>query len=169
MSAGTLRRAHAVHPIAALQIEYSLFTLDIEAPTSKVLETARELGITVVAFSPIGRGILTGQFRSHADFPQGDLRVMYPKYAEDNFPEIMKLVRGVEDVAQRHGCTPAQVALAWLLAQGPEIIPIPGTRSPAKMDQYLASALLELSNEEVLQLRILAEQADIRGTRYPAA
>ncbi|OJJ54909.1 hypothetical protein ASPSYDRAFT_159193 [Aspergillus sydowii CBS 593.65] len=169
VSAGTLRRAHAVHPIAALQIEYSLFTLDIEAPTSKVLETARELGITVVAFSPIGRGILTGQFRSHADFPQGDLRVMYPKYAEDNFPEIMKLVRGVEDVAQRHGCTPAQVALAWLLAQGPEIIPIPGTRSPAKMDQNLASALLELSNEEVLQLRILAEQADIRGTRYPAA
>lgn len=169
MSAATLRRAHAVHPIAALQIEYSLFTLDIESSTSKVLEIARELGITVVAFSPIGRGILTGQFRSREDFPQGDLRAMYPKYAEENFPEIMKLVEGVEEVASSHGCTPAQVALAWLLAQGPEIIPIPGTRSPAKMDENSASARLELSNEEVQRLRVLAEKADIQGTRYPPA
>lgn len=169
MSAATLRRAHAVHPIAALQIEYSLFTFDIESSTSKVLETARELGITVVAFSPIGRGILTGQFRSRADFPQGDLRTMYPKYAEENFLEIIKLVEGVEEVAHDHECTPAQVALAWLLAQGPEIIPIPGTRWPAKMDENSASALVELSDGEIQRLRTLAEKADIQGTRYPSA
>lgn len=169
MSAATLRRAHAVHPIAALQIEYSLFTLDIESSTSKVLDTARELGITVVAFSPIGRGILTGQFRSRADFPQGDLRAMYPKYAEENFPEIIKLVEGVEQVARDHGRTPAQIALAWLLAQGPEIIPIPGTRSPAKMDENAASALVKLTDGEIQRLRALAEQVDIQGTRYPSA
>ncbi|KAL2869055.1 Aldo/keto reductase [Aspergillus lucknowensis] len=169
VSAATLRRAHAVHPIAALQVEYSLFTLDIESPESELLKTARELGITVVAFSPIGRGILSGQFRARADLPAGDLRTFYPKYAEDNFPEIMKLVRGLDSIARGHECTPAQVALAWLLAQGPDIIPIPGTKSAAKMEENAAAARVELSEEEVQEIRTLAERADIHGTRYPAA
>ncbi|KAL4802041.1 NADP-dependent oxidoreductase domain-containing protein [Aspergillus unguis] len=168
VSATTLRRAHAVHPIAALQMEYSLFCLDIE---SEILETARELGITIVAYSPIGRGVLTGQFQSHEAIPEGDLRRMYPKYGQQNFVEILKLVDGVEKVARAHGdgTTPAQVALAWLLAQ--DVIPIPGTKSAARMDENAAAGRLELADQEVLDLRILAQQAakKIEGTRYPAA
>ncbi|KAK5994266.1 Aldo-keto reductase str7 [Cladobotryum mycophilum] len=167
VSATTLRRAHAVHPITALQWEYSLFTLDIESSTSQVLQTCRELGVTLVAFSPIGRGVLTGQFQSHKDIPEGDLRRFYPKYAEENFSEILKLVQGITDVAKCHGSTPAQVALAWLLAQGPEIIPIPGTKSVSKMNENVASALVQLSDEEVLKIRHLAERVEIKGTRYP--
>ncbi|KAB8071275.1 NADP-dependent oxidoreductase domain-containing protein [Aspergillus leporis] len=169
VSAATLRRAHAVHPIAALQVEYSLFRLDIESSTSELLKTCRELGVTVVAFSPIGRGVLTGQFQSHADIPEGDLRRMLPKYSEENFPKILELVRGLKDVANAHGGTPAQVALAWLLAQGPEIIPIPGTKSTAKMDENAASALLQLNDQEVQEIRALVERTEIEGTQYPAA
>lgn len=170
VSAATLRRAHAVHPIAALQMEYSLFTLDIEqTPGSGILSTCRELGIAVVAYSPVGRGILTGQFQSRADLPEQDLRRMLPKYSEENFPKILKVVQGLKDVANAHGATPAQAALAWLLAQGPDIIPIPGTKSAAKMDENATAALLQLSNKEVQEIRTLAEQAEIYGTRYPAA
>jgi aryl-alcohol dehydrogenase-like predicted oxidoreductase len=169
VSAATLRRAHAVHPIAALQMEYSLFTLDIESSTSEILKTCRELGVTVVAYSPVGRGVLTGQFQSHADIPEGDLRRMLPKYSEENFPKILELVQGLKDVANAHESTPAQVALAWLLAQGPEIIPIPGTKSTAKMDENAASALLQLSDQEVQEIRTLVERTEIEGTRYPAA
>ncbi|EAW12248.1 aldo/keto reductase [Aspergillus clavatus NRRL 1] len=168
VSVATLRRAHAVHPIAALQMEYSLFTLDIESSTSEILKTCRELGIMVVAYSPVGRGVLAGQFQSHADIPEGDLRRMLPKYSLENFPQILKLVQGLKDVAAIHGGTPAQVALAWLLAQGPEIIPIPSTKSTVKMDENAAAALLHLSDQEVQKIRTLAEQAEIKGTRYPA-
>ncbi|KJK77358.1 hypothetical protein H634G_07097 [Metarhizium anisopliae BRIP 53293] len=169
VSAATLRRAHAVHPIAALQWEYSLFTLDIESPENSILSTCRELGVALVAFSPVGRGILTGRFRSHRDIPEGDLRRFYPKYTEGNFAEIMKLVGGVEDVARDRGSTPAQVALAWLLAQGPDVIVIPGTKSACRMDENAGAAVLRLSGEEVRGLRDLAERVDIKGTRYPAA
>lgn len=150
-------------------MEYSLFTLDIESPASEVLKTCRELGVAIVAFSPIGRGVLTGQFQSRADIPEGDLRRMYPKYAEENFPKILELVRILKDVAKAHGSTPAQVALAWLLAQGSEIIPIPGTKSAVRMDENAASALLQLSDQEVQEIRTLAENVEIEGTRYPAA
>ncbi|OBT74004.1 hypothetical protein VF21_05975 [Pseudogymnoascus sp. 05NY08] len=169
VSVATLRRAHAVHPISALQMEYSLFTMDIESSTSEILKTCRELGITVVAFGPIGRGILTGQFHCHADLPEGDLRRMLPKYSEDNFPSILKLVQGLKDVANTHGSTPAQVALAWLLAQGPEIIPIPGTKSTVNMDENAAAAMLQLSDQEVQTIRTLVERTEIKGTRYPTA
>lgn len=150
-------------------MEYSLFTLDIESSTSEILETCHELGVTVVAYSPIGRGILTGQFQSHTDIPEGDLRRMLPKYSEQNFPKILDLVQGLKKVANAHGCTPAQVALAWLLAQGPEIIPIPSTKSNARMDENAASALLRLGDQEVQKIRVLAERMDLEGTRYPAA
>ncbi|GFF42772.1 aldo-keto reductase yakc [NADP(+)] [Aspergillus udagawae] len=169
VSAATLRRAHAVHPITALQVEYSLFTLDIESPASGILKICRELGVAIVAFSPIGRGVLTGQFQSRADIPEGDLRRMYPKYAEENFPEILKLVDTLKDVANAHGSTPAQVALAWLLATGSDIIPIPGTKSAARMEENAAAALLLLSDEVVQEIRSLAEKVTIKGTPYPAA
>lgn len=169
MSVATLRRAHAIHPISALQMEYSLFTMDIESSASEILKTCRELGITIVAFCPIGRGILTGQFQSHADIPEGDLRRMLPKYSEENFPSILRLVQGLKDVGNVHGSTPAQVALAWLLAQGLEIVPIPGTKSANRMDENAAAALLQLSNEEVQTIRTLVERTEIKGTRYPQA
>lgn len=150
-------------------MEYSLFTLDIESSTSDILKTCRELGVTVVAYSPIGRGILTGQFQSHADIPEGDLRRMLPKYSEENFPKIMELLQRLKDVGSAHESTPAQVALAWLLAQGPDIVPIPGTKSTAKMDENAASAMIQLSDQEVQEIRTLVERMEIEGTRYPAA
>lgn len=150
-------------------MEYSLFTMDIESSTSEILKTCRELGVAVVAYSPIGRGVLTGQFQSHADIPEGDLRRMLPKYSEKNFPLILEVVQKLKDVANAHGNNPAQVALAWLLAQGPEIIPIPGTKSIARMNENAASALLQLSDNEIQEIRNLVERTEIEGTRYPAA
>lgn len=143
--------------------------MDIESSTSEILKTCRELGVAVVAYSPVGRGVLTGQFQSHADIPEGDLRRMLPKYSEKNFPQILEVVQKLKDVANAHGNTPAQVALAWLLAQGPEIIPIPGTKSIARMNENAASALLQLSDNEVQEIRNLVERTEIEGTRYPAA
>lgn len=148
-------------------MEYSLFTLDIES--SDILKTCRELGVTVVAYSPIGRGILTGQFRSYTDIPEGDLRRLYPKYSEKNFPNILKLLQALENVASTHQSTPAQVALAWLLAQGPDIIPIPGTKSPTRMKENAASAVLRLSDQEVQEIRTLVSNTHVEGTQYPAA
>ncbi|KAL4962601.1 NADP-dependent oxidoreductase domain-containing protein [Aspergillus stella-maris] len=179
-SPSTLRRAHAVHPISAIQMEYSLFTLDIESESeSGILSTARELGVTVVAYSPIGRGILTGAFRSADDIPTGDLRGMYPKYSRENFPGIMRVVKGLESVAARHSrrdaggegmnVTAAQVALAWVLAQGGDIVPIPGTKSVTRMSENVVAARIKLTGEEVQWLRGLAEGAGIGGARYPAA
>jgi len=149
-------------------MEYSLFRLDIESSSSKILRTCRELDVAIVAFSPIGRGILSGQFHSHEDIPAGDLRRMLPKYSKENFPQILKLVRCLQEVANSHASTPAQVALAWLLAQGPDIIPIPGTKSTARMDENAASALLQLSDQEVQVIRNLRDKIEIKGTQYHA-
>ncbi|KAJ5287051.1 hypothetical protein N7478_002737 [Penicillium angulare] len=169
VSPATLRRAHAVHPIAALQMEYSLFCLEIELPDSMILKTCRELGVTIVAYCPIGRGILSGQFQSRADIPTNDLRLMLPKYSEKNFPKIMQIVQKLKDVGEYHGRTPAQIALAWLLAQGPDIIPIPGTKLTERMDENAASALVNLSDDEVRGIRHVVERNIIEGTRYAAA
>lgn len=147
-------------------MEYSLFNLDIEDPSSGILDTCRELGVTVVAFCPIGRGVLTGQFRSHEDIP--DHRRNLPKYSQENFPSILKIVRKLEEVAVAHGKTTAQVALAWLLAQGPDIVPIPGTKSTARMDENAGSALVELSVDEIKEIRSLVEETKISGTQYSA-
>ena len=125
VSAATIRRAHATHPISAVQIEYSPFALDIESPKIDVLRTCRELGITVVAYSPLGRGFLTGQIRSPDDFEAGDFRKHAPRYSKDNFPKNLKLVDNLQDFAKKKGCTSGQLSLAWLLAQGEDIIPIP--------------------------------------------
>lgn len=168
VSAATLRRASAVHPIAALQVEYSPFALDIESPNSDVLDTCRELGIAVVAYSPIGRGILTGQIKSLADLAEDDFRRYLPKYSEENFPKILELVQGLEDVAKTHNTTPTQISIAWLLAQGSDIIPIPGTRTTARMDENTASALVQLSGEEEQTIRELIKRTEVSGPRYPA-
>lgn len=165
-SASTLRRAHAIHPIAAYQVEYSPFALEIES--SEVLNTCRELGIAIIAYSPIGRGILTGQIQSFSDIPETDFRRMLPKYAEDNFPKIRELVQGLEVIAKRHDSTSAQVALAWLLAQGSDVIPIPGTKSIQRLDENMRSVALCLSEAELKEIRALIDRTEIPGTRYPA-
>ncbi|KAJ5734264.1 NADP-dependent oxidoreductase domain-containing protein [Penicillium malachiteum] len=166
VSAATLRRAHAVHPIAALQIEYSPFALDIESPKIDLLNTCRELGIAVVAYSPIGRGLLTGQITKFEDIPQNDFRRILPKYQPEHFPKILELVEGLKKVADAHGATPSQVTLAWLLAQGPEIIPIPGTRSPKRVDENTNAALIKLTDKEVQTIRELIQRTEIEGDRY---
>jgi aryl-alcohol dehydrogenase-like predicted oxidoreductase len=160
-------------------MEYSLFTLDIEYPSSSsfesILSTARTLNTQIIAFSPIGRGILSGSFPTHASLPPNDLRTMYPKYAESNFPAIMQLVRGLEDVARSLGedVTAAQVALAWALAQG--VVVIPGTKDPRRMEENVgAGRVLELLKGrwgDVEGLRGLAERVrgGIVGGRYSDA
>ncbi|KAJ5810446.1 NADP-dependent oxidoreductase domain-containing protein [Penicillium pulvis] len=165
VSAATLRRAYAVHPIAALQMEYSPFAMDIEK--NDLLQTCRELGVAVVAYSPIGRGLLTGQIKKSEDFDANDFRRILPKYAPEHFPKIMELVQGLQKVAEAHGSTPAQVSIAWLLAQGSDIIPIPGTRSPQRMDENSNAALLQLTDEEVKDIRALVERTEVQGARYP--
>ncbi|CAG8908948.1 unnamed protein product [Penicillium egyptiacum] len=167
-SAETLRRAHAVHPIAAYQVEYSPFALEIESPTANILATCRELGIAVIAYSPVGRGILTGQIQSLSDIPENDFRRMLPKYAQEHFPKIIELVQGLKDVANNHGSTPAQVAIAWLLAQGSDIIPIPGTKSIKNLDENTNSVFLNLTDTELQDIRALITRTEIPETRYPA-
>ncbi|KAK3347243.1 NADP-dependent oxidoreductase domain-containing protein [Lasiosphaeria hispida] len=169
VSASTIRRAHAVHPIAAVQVEYSLFFLDIESPEHDILNTCRELGISIVAYSPVGRGLLTGQIKSFDDLDEHDFRRLTPKYSRENFPAILKLVAEAEALAETHGCTAAQVCLAWLLAQGEEIIPIPGTRTIKYLEENTAAANLRLSADEAKRLRASAESTELPGDRYPTA
>lgn len=150
-------------------MEYSLFTLNIESPASGILSTCRELGVTIVAYSPIGRGILTGQFQSHDDMPEGDLRRRLPKFSEKNFPAVLNVVQKLKDVAEAHGCTTAQVALAWLLAQGADIIPIPGTKTPVRMNENAESGRIKLSDYELQEIRSIVERTEIEGSQYSAA
>ncbi|KAK5652685.1 hypothetical protein OQA88_10279 [Cercophora sp. LCS_1] len=169
VSASTIRRAHAVHPIAAVQVEYSLFCLDIESPQYDIMNTCRELGITVVAYSPVGRGLLTGQIKSFDDLAENDFLRLTPKYSRENFPTILKLVAEVEALAETHDCTPAQVCLAWLLAQGEEVIPIPGTKTIKYLDENTAAVDVRLTTDEVKRLRAAAEATELPGDRYPSA
>lgn len=166
VSASTLRRAHAIHPISALQIEYSPFATDIESHDVNLLNTCRELGVTIVAYSPIGRGILTGQIRKFDDIPEDDFRRTLPKYAAQNFPLILNLVQGLREVGEAHNKTPGQVAIAWLLAQGPDIIPIPGTRSSERMDENNESCKFQLTEKEVESIRGLVKSTVVPGERY---
>ncbi|KAJ7300908.1 Aldo/keto reductase [Mycena albidolilacea] len=169
ISAATLRRAHAVHPIAAIQVEYSPFTLDIEDPKIGLLATARELGVQVVAYSPLGRGLLTGQYKSLDDFEDGDFRKAIPRYSAENFPNILKLAAGLKAIGEKYGgATAGQVALAWVLAQGEDIIPIPGTKKVKYLEENVAALKLKLSAEDVQAVREVASQADAaQGERYP--
>ncbi|EIW51647.1 Aldo/keto reductase [Trametes versicolor FP-101664 SS1] len=169
ISAATLRRAHAVHPIAAVQVEYSPFTLDIEDEKIGLLKAARELGVAVVAYSPLGRGLLTGRFRSPDDLPKDDPRHIFPRFSAENFPNILKVVDGVQAIATKYGATPGQVTLAWLRAQGDDIIPIPGTTRIANLKENTESLKVQLSQDDVDEIRKLAVAADkTLAPRYPA-
>ena len=167
-SAETIRRAHAVHPVAAVQVEYSPFTLDIEDPTIKVLETCRELGIAVVAYSPLGRGLLSGRITSPDQFEEGDFRKSIKRFSKENFPRILALASGLQRIGDKYHATSSQVALAWLLAQGEDVIPIPGTTRVKTLEENLRSTLLSLSAEDLQEVRRIAKEADLSGTeRYP--
>jgi aryl-alcohol dehydrogenase-like predicted oxidoreductase len=162
---GTLRRAAAVHPIAALQSEYSLWTRDVE--NNGVLSTCRELGIGFVPFSPLGRGFLTGRFKAMADLAEEDVRRTYPRFQPGNFESNMQLVRRVEDMAAQKQCTPAQLALAWLLAKGDDIVPIPGSKRRSRVEENVGAAEVALTAEDVVRLDEIAPAGVAAGERYP--
>jgi aryl-alcohol dehydrogenase-like predicted oxidoreductase len=163
----TIRRAAAVHPIAALQTEYSLWTRDVE--TDGILAVCRELGIGFVAYSPLGRGMLTGQIKSPDDLEPGDNRRNNPRFQGDNFASNLALVEAVKTLASAKGCTPAQLALAWVLAQGDDIVPIPGTKRRDRLAENLAAVTLTLTKNELDTLSSAFPPSAVHGTRYPAA
>jgi aryl-alcohol dehydrogenase-like predicted oxidoreductase len=159
----TLRRAAAVHPIAALQSEYSLWERDVE---EEILPVCRELGIGFVPYSPLGRGFLTGQFKSLDDLPENDWRRNDPRYAGDNFAENLKIVDVVRAVADAHNVTPAQIALAWLLAQGDDVVPIPGSKRRVTMEDSVAAADVTLTAADIATLNAAAPVGGTAGPRY---
>lgn len=170
VTADTIRRAQAVHPITAFQIEYSPFETLIEKPSTGLLATCRELGIAVVAYSPLGRGLLTGRYRSTADFPAGDFRTLAPRFADpDNLAHNLKLVDAIAALADAKACSPGQLTLAWLASQGPDIFPIPGTKKAAYFDENVGAMAVQLTDAEVAQVRAAVDAAEIAGARYPAA
>jgi aryl-alcohol dehydrogenase-like predicted oxidoreductase len=160
----TIRRANAVHPIAAVQTEYSLWTRD---PEPEVLPTCRELGIGFVAYSPLGRGFLSGRFKSPEDLDPNDFRRHGPRFTGDNLEANLKLAAKVAEIAQEKGVTPAQLALAWVLAQGEDIVPIPGTKRRTYLEQNAGAADLELTPDDLA--RIEAELPPVAGARYDEA
>ena len=159
-SAQTVRRAHAVHPIAALQTEYSLWSRDVE---DEILPTVRELGIGFVAYSPLGRGFLTGQIKRPEDIAEGDWRKNHPRFQGENFQRNLDLVRRVEALARQKRCTPGQLALAWLLAKGNDIVPIPGTKHRKYMEENVGALNVKLSGAELAQIEGVGTAA---GARY---
>jgi aryl-alcohol dehydrogenase-like predicted oxidoreductase len=161
----TIRRAHATHRIAALQTEYSLWTRDVEE--NDVLHTVRELGIGFVAYSPLGRGFLTGRFKSFDDLPEDDFRRRNPRFQGENFQRNLDLVREVERAARQKGVAPAQIALAWVLARGDDVVPIPGTKHVKYLEQNVAAAHVELSEADLARLDAVFPVGAARGTRYP--
>ena len=160
----TIRRAHAVHPISALETEYSLWTRDIEA---RVLPVTRELGIALVAYCPLGRGFLTGSFQSRGDLIPSDRRHAHPRFQEGNFEQNLALLGPIQTIAQAKGCTMAQVALAWLLGRGPDIVPIPGTKRRTYLEQNIAALDIKLSAAEATTLDQAFPAGIAAGLRYP--
>jgi len=164
--ADTIRRAHRIHPIAALQSEYSLWSRDVE---DEILPTVRELGIGFVPYSPLGRGFLTGRFKRPEDIPENDYRRNHPRFSGENFERNLDLADAVERIADRKGCTPAQLALAWVLGQGEDIVPIPGTKRISYLDQNLGALGVHLTDEEKREIDQILPPGAAAGTRYPAA
>jgi aryl-alcohol dehydrogenase-like predicted oxidoreductase len=162
----TLRRATAVHPISALQSEYSLWTRD---PEEGVLATCRELGIGFVPYSPLGRGFLTGQIRRFEDLAPDDYRRYQPRFMGENFQRNLDLVRRVEEIAREKGCTPGQLALAWVHAQGEDLVPIPGTKRRRYLEENVAALALRLGPADLARLDEAAPRGVAAGTRYPQA
>jgi aryl-alcohol dehydrogenase-like predicted oxidoreductase len=164
VSAETLRRAHAVHPVAAVQNEWSLWSRDLEE--NGQLAAARELGVATVAYSPLGRGFLTGAFRTPADFAADDFRSNSPRFNGENFEKNRELVTHVESLARRKGCMPSQIALAWLLAQGNDVVPIPGTKRVRYLEENLGALDVELAPEELADLNAIFPPGAASGPRY---
>jgi aryl-alcohol dehydrogenase-like predicted oxidoreductase len=162
--AQTLRRAVKVHPITALQTEYSLWTRD---PEDEILATCRELGIGFVAYSPLGRGFLTGQFRRFEDIPADDYRRNSPRFQGENFQKNLDLVLSVEEIAKEKGCQPSQLAIAWVLAQGDHIVPIPGTKRRKYLEENVAALDVKLTAEELRRLEEVLPSGAAAGNRYP--
>lgn len=160
----TIRRAHTIHPITALQTEYSLWTRD---PEKEILATCRELGIAFVAYSPLGRGFFSSRFRSDNDFGDGDYRKNHPRFQGDNLKQNVKLIERVEEIARNKRCTSAQLALAWVLAQGKDIIPIPGTKKRTYLEENAHAVDIALTPEELKHLNEVAPPGVAAGTRYP--
>jgi aryl-alcohol dehydrogenase-like predicted oxidoreductase len=162
----TIRRANQEYPITALQTEYSLWTRD---PEDEVLPQCRELGIGFVAYSPLGRGFLTGRFRTFEDLPEDDYRRNSPRFQGENFQRNLDLVERVEDIARRKKCTPAQLALAWLLAQGKDIVPIPGTKQRRYLEENVGALEVELSPSDLEEIEEVAPKGIAAGERYNEA
>jgi aryl-alcohol dehydrogenase-like predicted oxidoreductase len=162
----TIRRAHAVHPITALQTEYSLWSRDVEA---EILPTCRELGIGFVAYSPLGRGFLTGRFQKPEDIPADDYRRNQPRFQGENFYRNLDLVKRVEEIAAEKGATPSQLALAWVMAQGEDVVPIPGTKRRKYLEENAAAVDIRLTPDDLRRIDEAAPQGAAAGTRYPEA
>ena len=162
----TIRRAVKVHTIAALQTEYSLWTRD---PEDGILDVCRELGIGFVAYSPLGRGFLTGRFRSLDDLPADDYRRNAPRFQGENFQKNLELVKHVEELAKEKGCTPAQIGLAWVLAQGPDVVPIPGTKRRKYLEENTGALDVQLTPEDLRRIEEIAPKGVAAGERYPEA
>ncbi|KZV87714.1 Aldo/keto reductase [Exidia glandulosa HHB12029] len=162
-SAATLRRAHAVHPIAAVQVEYSPFALEIEE--NDLLKTCRELGVAIVAYSPVGRGLLTGQIRSRADFDPTDFRAHLPRFSEENFDKNLALVDKFAELAKKRGVPVGQFTLAWIASQGKDIISIPGTTKVSRLEENFGALKVEVTKEEDKQIREIL--TTLEGGRYP--
>ncbi|KAJ5340706.1 NADP-dependent oxidoreductase domain-containing protein [Penicillium brevicompactum] len=164
-SAASLRRAHAIHPISAVQMEYSPFSLEVESPEYNILETCRDLGVALVAYSPLGRGMMSGALRSVEDFEDGDFRKTLPRFSAENFPKNLQLVDRICELATRRNVHPSQLTLAWLLAQGGDIFPIPGTTKIDRLKENVDSMFVGLSEDTVAQFRKAVEEANVHGDR----
>jgi aryl-alcohol dehydrogenase-like predicted oxidoreductase len=163
----TIRRAHSVHSISALQTEYSLFSRDVE---DEILPTLRELGIGFVAYSPLGRGFLTGQIQSPEDLEENDARLQrFPRFAEENFRQNMELVERVKEIADEKDATPGQLAIAWLLHQGDDVVPIPGTKRRKYLEENAAASDIALTDEDLARIEEAMPKGAAAGERYPEA
>ena len=163
-SAETMRRAVKVHPITALQTEYSLWSRDVE---DEILPTCRDLGISFVAYSPLGRGFLTGDIKKFEDLEEDDYRRHSPRFQDENFEKNLELVDHIEQLAEQKGCTSAQLALAWLLSRGDDIVPIPGTKHPEYVEQNAGAVEIELTDSELNKIEEIAPKGVASGARYP--
>lgn len=165
-SPATIRRAHKIHPISALQSEYSLWERE---PEDEILPAIRELGIGFVPYSPLGRGFLTGQFKKFEDLPADDYRRNAPRFQGENFQKNLDLVKRIEEMAREKNCTPAQLALAWVLAQGKDMVPIPGTKRRKYLEQNLAAVDIKLTRDDLARIDQVAPKGVAAGPRYPEA
>lgn len=164
VSASSLRKAHAIHPITALQTEYSLWSRE---PENELLDTCKELGIAFVAYSPLGRGFLTGQIKKYEDFSANDVRRNWPRFQGENFQKNIDLVRQIETLAKKKGCTASQLALAWVIAQGDHIFPIPGTKRIQYLEENASALHVDLTNDEIAEINTVMPMGAAAGTRYP--